>query len=298
MSEPKEQDPPQEPVNELIQQLEAEKQRAKQREFDLETERGHVKMLKHENQRLRQAAVQAQVSAEQEEEFISNTLLKHIAKLKEEKGDLLLQAEREEEFLTNTLHRRLSQLRKEKCDLELAHELEQEFVVNRLHKQMESLSGKPPEPNLTTSPSPSSMGYKGYIPGASPSRSASEIFNSSVGMVEMLKAEVTALRLKITELEKELVSLYNQSQGYKRELLDLKLAHNMEVGSLAVEDSPPSFLRPSYKVVRSRSTSVHEMPVMAPTIVRSSVRESRASEYLNRRLSEQLFAPESHSQHH
>ena len=52
-----------------------------------------------------------QAKAEQEEEFISNTLLKKIQALKKEKESLALNYEQEEECLTNDLSRKLNQVR-------------------------------------------------------------------------------------------------------------------------------------------------------------------------------------------
>ena len=51
-----------------------------------------------------------QAKAEQEEEFISNTLLKKIQELKKEKENLALNYEQEEECLTNDLSRKLDQV--------------------------------------------------------------------------------------------------------------------------------------------------------------------------------------------
>ena len=51
-----------------------------------------------------------QARAEQEEEFISNTLLKKIQLLKKEKESLAMNYEQEEEFLTNDLSRKLLQV--------------------------------------------------------------------------------------------------------------------------------------------------------------------------------------------
>ena len=51
-----------------------------------------------------------QARAEQEEEFISNTLLKKIQSLKKEKEALAMNYEQEEEFLTNDLSRKLHQV--------------------------------------------------------------------------------------------------------------------------------------------------------------------------------------------
>ena len=52
-----------------------------------------------------------QARAEQEEEYISNTLLKKIQTLKKEKESLALNYEQEEECLTNDLSRKLTQVR-------------------------------------------------------------------------------------------------------------------------------------------------------------------------------------------
>jgi len=48
--------------------------------------------------------------AEQQEEYISNTLLKKIEALKNEKEQLARNYEQEEEFLTNDLSRKLLQV--------------------------------------------------------------------------------------------------------------------------------------------------------------------------------------------
>lgn len=51
-----------------------------------------------------------QAKAEQEEEFISNTLMKKIHTLKKEKEVLAMNYEQEEEFLTNDLSKKLMQV--------------------------------------------------------------------------------------------------------------------------------------------------------------------------------------------
>ena len=88
--------------------------------------------------------------AEQEEEFISNRLLKRITGLKKEKGELLLQVEQEEEYMTNMLQKKLTQLQREKIDMENSLEQEQEYIVNKLQKQLESM--KLQQQSQTTSP--------------------------------------------------------------------------------------------------------------------------------------------------
>lgn len=52
-------------------------------------------------------SISQQARAEQEEEFISNTLFKKIQALQKEKETLAVNYEKEEEFLTNELSRKL-----------------------------------------------------------------------------------------------------------------------------------------------------------------------------------------------
>lgn len=56
-----------------------------------------------------------QARAEQEEEFISNTLFKKIQALQKEKETLAVNYEKEEEFLTNELSRKLMQVSTRNC---------------------------------------------------------------------------------------------------------------------------------------------------------------------------------------
>lgn len=57
-----------------------------------------------------------QARAEQEEEFISNTLFKKIQALQKEKETLAVNYEKEEEFLTNDLSRKLMQVNQQEGD--------------------------------------------------------------------------------------------------------------------------------------------------------------------------------------
>lgn len=82
--------------------------------IEIETLKLRIKSLTEENKSLRRASVTIQAKAEQEEEYISNTLLKRIQVLKQEKETLALNYEHEEECLTNDLSRKLNQLRAEK----------------------------------------------------------------------------------------------------------------------------------------------------------------------------------------
>ncbi|XP_003741584.2 coiled-coil domain-containing protein 6 [Galendromus occidentalis] len=107
--------------------------------IELETYRLRVKQLQEENTELRRASVNIQAKAEQEEEYISNTLLKKIQALKREKETLCQNYEQEEECLTNDLSRKLTQLRQEKVQLEQSLEHEQEALVNKLMRKIERL---------------------------------------------------------------------------------------------------------------------------------------------------------------
>lgn len=108
----------------------------------MDTYKIRVKVLQEENRSLRQASVIIQAKAEQEEEYISNTLLKKIQALKKEKETLAHHYEREEECLTNDLSRKLDQLRQEKCKLEQTLEQEQECLVNKLMRKIEKLEAE------------------------------------------------------------------------------------------------------------------------------------------------------------
>ncbi len=87
-------------------------------------------------------SINIQVKAEQEEEFISNTLFKKIKELKKEKETLANNYEREEEFLTNDLSRKLQQIREEKHSLEQSLEQEQASQINQLMKRINRLEAE------------------------------------------------------------------------------------------------------------------------------------------------------------
>lgn len=78
------------------------------------------------------------MQVEQEEEFITNKLMKRLKQLKDEKQNLANEVEQEEEYLVNTLQKRLVKLNGEKVDLENQLEIEQEYVVNKLQKKVKA----------------------------------------------------------------------------------------------------------------------------------------------------------------
>ncbi|CAL1291895.1 unnamed protein product [Larinioides sclopetarius] len=122
--------------------IESLQQENKVLKLEVETYKFRVKSLQEENKYLRQVSVNIQAKAEQEEEFISNTLLKKIQALKKEQEALAINYEQEEECLTNDLFRKLSQLRQEKVNLEQTLEHEQEALVNKLMRKIEKLEAE------------------------------------------------------------------------------------------------------------------------------------------------------------
>lgn len=79
-------------------------------EHQLEVERMHSKQLEEDKRRLRQACVSLQLHAEQDEEHISNSLLKRIRDLEAEKKKLEDQGQNSEHMQVQ-----LEQLQKEKA---------------------------------------------------------------------------------------------------------------------------------------------------------------------------------------
>ncbi|MBN3276930.1 CCDC6 protein, partial [Polyodon spathula] len=96
-------------LEELTNRLASLQQENKVLKIELETYKLKCKALQEENRELRKASVTIQARAEQEEEFISNTLFKKIQALQKEKETLAVNYEKEEEFLTNELSRKLMQ---------------------------------------------------------------------------------------------------------------------------------------------------------------------------------------------
>ncbi|MEE6485441.1 hypothetical protein FKM82_014282 [Ascaphus truei] len=134
---------------ELANRLASLQQENKVLRIELETYRLKCKALQEENRDLRKASVTIQARAEQEEEFISNTLFKKIQALQKEKETLAVNYEKEEEFLTNELSRKLVQLQHEKAELEQHLEQEQEFQVNKLMKKIRKLENDTISKQLT-----------------------------------------------------------------------------------------------------------------------------------------------------
>ncbi|KAF1799741.1 hypothetical protein V8B55DRAFT_1541142 [Mucor lusitanicus] len=216
----------------------------KKLEFDLEMEQGHANILRHDNQALKKTAVDMSVLTEQEEEFISNKLLKHITGLKKEKGELLVQVEQEEEWLTNMLQKKLVQLQKEKIDLENTLEQEQEYMVNRLQKQLDLFRQQQQQQQQQTSPIPSRHESSTCSPSSIPAspvvsattaataipssrQMADSMLPAPPGLVEVLRYELINLRARALEMEKEYYQKHRQCNKYKTELIQFRREHNL-----------------------------------------------------------------------
>lgn len=108
----------------------------------LEAERGKVEPLEQKCRDLQRHNVLMQQHVEQEEECISNTLLKKIRRLKEDKEHLVMEVEREEEYgeyITNTLTHKIEQLKRDKSELEETLSKEHQFIVDRLNRKIDLL---------------------------------------------------------------------------------------------------------------------------------------------------------------
>ncbi|CAO3589701.1 unnamed protein product [Absidia cylindrospora] len=215
--------------------------------------------------------------AEQEEEYISNKLLKRITGLKKEKSELLIQVEQEEEYMTNMLQKKLNRLQKEKIDMENALEQEQEFIVNKLQKQLDALKAQQPKsaassprtilqdvtpgtsPALPTHPSPALSAKKWNASGGG-TGSSSGYNDPSSSMVEMLLAEVASLKSKTAEMEKEFLLKTQQCNKFKGELVQFRKQSNMSTDDIPLDEGIPAVFRsippsPGRQVRAKQSTS-------------------------------------------
>mmetsp|Transcript_14545 Transcript_14545/g.31670 ORF Transcript_14545/g.31670 Transcript_14545/m.31670 type:complete len:245 (-) Transcript_14545:810-1544(-) len=130
-------------------------------------QRRRADALEEELRLAKQQYVLVQTQLEQEEECITNKLIKRLDELKKEKAQLVCEVEQEEELVSATLRTRLqtanheheavihklqvqldqlrserNKLHAEKIELENQLEAEQEFIMNKLQKQLEKLGAE------------------------------------------------------------------------------------------------------------------------------------------------------------
>lgn len=88
---------------------------------------------------LRRESALNQIKIEEEEEMISNKLMKRLSELKQEKEQIARASESDSEWVTNSLSQRLEELQRQKHRIIAAAEEENEFIVNRLNKELDAL---------------------------------------------------------------------------------------------------------------------------------------------------------------
>lgn len=88
---------------------------------------------------LRRESTLNQIRIEEEEEMISNKLMKRLSELKQEKEQIARASESDSEWVTNSLSQRLEELQRQKHRIIAAAEEENEFIVNRLNKELDAL---------------------------------------------------------------------------------------------------------------------------------------------------------------
>ncbi|KAJ1895762.1 hypothetical protein LPJ66_004385 [Kickxella alabastrina] len=146
------------------------------------------------------------------------------------------------------LQQRLELMTREKMTLESAIEQEQERVFNQNRRMSGTLS---PAALVPAAGGGIGIGAGAISPRWATSHSRSSSVSSfgttsvsSVGITETLKADVNSLRLRLADTERELVSCYNQSQIYKKELVSLRQRLGMGVDDLYMDDPVPISIRP------------------------------------------------------
>jgi len=165
----------------------------------------------------RERNLEMQAKVEQEEEFISNKLLKRLEQLKREKQALANEVEQEEEFLTNTLQKRLEKLNKEKVDLENQLEAEQEYIVNKLQKQLEHLTNE--RKKLTHE----KVDLENQLEAEQ-----EYIVNKLQKQVEQLDLEKRKLQLEKIDMQRQVTALDKAVDKLKSEKVNLESAMEME----------------------------------------------------------------------
>ncbi|KAI8475154.1 MAG: hypothetical protein J3K34DRAFT_405501 [Monoraphidium minutum] len=111
---------------------------------ELEQERKRSNSYAESLKLAKEQSLAAQKQVEQEEEFITNKLMKRLEQLKREKQALATEVEQEEEMITNTLQKKLEKLNRDKVALENQLEAEQEYITHRLQKQVGGRGGRHP----------------------------------------------------------------------------------------------------------------------------------------------------------
>lgn len=165
----------------------------------LEHERAAKRMLQADRARLSQALQGLQLRAEQQEEAISNTLLRRLQQVEAEKAAL-----EERGGAAQHLEEQLGRLRLEKVQLENTLEQECEFAVNRLAKEKDNLAAanRALQERLQEegSSSQSSSSLSSSVTGGVSLLPAGAKKRQSLSAHDDLEREVLRLRLMVAEM--------------------------------------------------------------------------------------------------
>eukprot|EP01025_Chloroclados_australasicus_P044763 TRINITY_DN4878_c0_g1_i1.p2 TRINITY_DN4878_c0_g1~~TRINITY_DN4878_c0_g1_i1.p2 ORF type:complete len:256 (-),score=28.18 TRINITY_DN4878_c0_g1_i1:3326-4093(-) len=107
---------------------------------NLSEERNRSKILTEELRLVKNEKARLSQAVEEEEEFITNKLMKRLDELRNERQTLSSAIVKEEEMVANTLQARLQRLNWEKVDLENQLEAEQEYVLNKLSREVDRVA--------------------------------------------------------------------------------------------------------------------------------------------------------------
>lgn len=140
---------------------------------ELTRERQKRKAAEEQVVEIKRESARTQIKVEEEEEAISNRLMKRLSELKHEKEQIARASESDSEWVTNSFTARLEELRRQKHDIIAAAEAENEFIVNRLNKELEALRLEKNELEKKVQRLSRSNTPGGVTPGSSPALSLS-----------------------------------------------------------------------------------------------------------------------------
>lgn len=198
---------------------------------ELSAERQKSARLQAQIDKFRTAQGQMQRVMEQEEEAITNRMLRHLDTLQTEKEQLARSVEQEEEYISNTLIKKLEQLRQEKVALESQLEKEEEFIVNRVQQQRSSV----PSSSSSSSSTAGGGGGGGSRPSTPRGESSSNDLRKKIEFMEVLIVQLRAKLMTMAERCREVMEqntkLANAIAGLRKE--------NFKLWSLSPVCPPP-----------------------------------------------------------
>ncbi|KAG9064857.1 hypothetical protein KI688_003118 [Linnemannia hyalina] len=225
----------------LAEAVEKQKQQEaviKKLRHEVDVERGHATILRHDNQVLRQMKANM---------------------LQKEKIDMENALEQEQEYIVNRLQKQLDVMRAEQSATtstasswqDKDHSIGSSLPVGSSPINIAG-GGRSSRINANPSPTPSPT-HKKWIPSHSPSSSD---HGPSHPIIDMLKAELTAAKATLNELEREYLIKFKQCNRYRSEVLTLRQELGLPVGSdLLVEDTLPTVLSSTHRTGGSRRNS-------------------------------------------